>query len=62
VGNFNWLMITIILNVRIGMMGAVFAVLCHVASGAMNVCLVGFPKDIREVMYAGMSWKEWMLK
>jgi hypothetical protein len=48
-------------NVRTGMMGAVFAILCHSSSGMMNVCPVGFPKEIRQVMYAGMPWKEWML-
>ena len=43
------------------MMGTVFAVLWHTSSGAMNICPIGFTKDIKEVMYAGMPWKEWML-
>jgi hypothetical protein len=49
-------------NVRTGMAGAVYAVLCHPSSGATNICPVGFPKDIKRMMYAGMPWKEWMLK
>lgn len=48
-------------NIRTGMMGAVFAILCNPSSGAMNVCPIGFPKDIGKMMYAGMPWKEWML-
>jgi hypothetical protein len=48
-------------NIRTGMMGTVFAVLSHLSSGMMNVCPVGFPKDVKDIMYAGMPWKEWML-
>jgi len=48
-------------NVRTGMMGTVFAVLWHTSSGAVNICQIGFAKDIKDVMYAGMPWKEWML-
>jgi hypothetical protein len=49
-------------NIRTpGMMGAVFAVLHHLGSGTTNICPVGFPKDLKDVMYAGMPWKEWML-
>jgi len=48
-------------NIRTGMMGAVFAVLSHISSGTMNICPVCYPKEIKDVMYAGMPWKKWML-
>jgi hypothetical protein len=48
-------------NVRSGMTGTVFAVLWHTSSGTMNICPIGFSNDIKDVMYAGMPWKEWML-
>jgi len=48
-------------NVRTGMIGAIFTVLCHTSSGVMNICPIGFPKEIRLVRHAEMPWKEWML-
>ena len=57
-GSLNWLTNN---NIRSGMTGTVFAVLWHTASSAINICPIGFTKDIKEVMDAGMPWKEWML-
>ena len=48
-------------NVRTGMIGTVFVVLWHTSSAAINICPICFGKEIMDVMYAGMPWKEWML-
>jgi hypothetical protein len=49
-------------NVRTGMVGAVFAVLYHPTSGAMNICPVGFPKEVSKEMDLRIAWKEWMMQ